>query len=397
MSVLCNKSLAIALAALALAASGCGAKTQKDPQAAFPAPEVGVETVAAQPATLTVTLPGRTAAYQVAEVRPQVSGIIAQRLFKEGAAVKRGDPLYQIDKAPYEAALESAEAALQRAKAVAAAAEARAQRYQRLVKAKAVSEQDFDDAVAAARQARADVKAAEAARDSASINLDRTTIKAPIDGRIGRTLVTVGALVTADQAQELAVINALDPIYVDLTQSSAEILDWKRKLAAGELATDDGNELDVTLHLEDGSDYERKGKLELKETNVDPATGSVTLRAVFPNPDDLLMPGMFVRAEVVEGVRKDAILAPQAAIMRAPDGGGLAYVVGQDGKAEQRRVETGRAVGNRWIILAGLQPGDKLIVDGFQHFRPGQPVKPVETSKVAAGAIEGGGPNSGLR
>ncbi|HXI87946.1 MAG TPA: efflux RND transporter periplasmic adaptor subunit [Parvularculaceae bacterium] len=383
-------------AALVLATSGCGGgKAQSGRQA--PPPEVAVKTIAPEPATLTVTLPGRTTAYKAAEIRPQVSGIIADRLFKEGAEVKAGDPLFQIDKAPYAAALDSAEAALQRAEANAAAAENKEKRYSRLVKVKAVSDQDYDDAVAAAKQARADVGAAKASRDIAKINFDRTTIKAPIDGRIGRALVTVGALVAANQSQELAVINTLDPIYVDVTQSSAEILAWKRKLAGGELATDDSNELDVTLLLEDGSAYERKGKLELAEMNVDPATGSVVLRAVFPNPDDFLMPGMFVRAEVIEGVRQNAILAPQAAITRTPDGAGLAYVVGEGDKAEERRVETGRAIGDQWLVTAGLQPGDKLIVDGFQHFRPGQPVKPIEPSKVAADAGPTAGATSGLR
>lgn len=375
----------LAVAAASITATGCGGGNQGQ-TGAPPPPEVAVHTVVTESAQMTVTLPGRTSAWRVAQVRPQVSGLIEERLFEEGDAVKAGQPLYKIDAAPYEAAYQSAAAALARAEALANAAKNRAERFAELVKTNAVSQQDYDDAVAAERQTRADIAAARAARDSAKIDLDRTTITAPIDGRIGRSFVTDGALVTANQTQELAVIHALDPIYVDVTQSSAEILRWKRKQEKGELQTADGEKLGVTLTLEDGSIYEEKGKLELSEVSVDPATGAVTLRAVFPNPDDLLLPGMFVRAQISEGVRNDAILVPQQAIARNPQGEGVAYVVDAAGKAEERIVATDRAMGDQWIIASGLKPGERIVVEGFQRFRPGDPVTPVEVSRVADAA-----------
>ncbi|MEE2692576.1 MAG: efflux RND transporter periplasmic adaptor subunit [Pseudomonadota bacterium] len=375
----------LAVAAASIAATGCGGGNQGQ-TGAPPPPEVAVHTVVTESAQMTVTLPGRTSAWRVAQVRPQVSGLIEERLFEEGDAVKAGQPLYKIDAAPYEAAYQSAAAALARAEALANAAKNRAERFAELVKTNAVSQQDYDDAVAAERQTRADIAAARAARDSAKIDLDRTTITAPIDGRIGRSFVTDGALVTANQTQELAVIHALDPIYVDVTQSSAEILRWKRKQEKGELQTADGEKLGVTLTLEDGSIYEEKGKLELSEVSVDPATGAVTLRAVFPNPDDLLLPGMFVRAQISEGVRNDAILVPQQAVARNPQGEGVAYVVDAEGKAEERIVATDRAMGDQWVIASGLKPGERIVVEGFQRFRPGDPVTPVEVSRVADAA-----------
>lgn len=372
----------LAGSAVLLFAGACAGEAQT-PQGAPPPPEVAVETLRPSAATVATTLPGRTAAWRVAQLRPQVSGLIVERLFEEGETVTAGQPLYRIDSAPYEAAWRSAVAALARAEAATAAAESRAKRTAELVKTSAVSRQDHDDAVAAAAQARADVAAARAARDSAKVDLDRTTIVAPVDGRIGRTLITDGALVTANQAQELAVIHALDPIYVDVAQSSAEILRWKRKLESGALATAEGDSLDVTLTLEDGSVYERKGRIALTEVSVDPSSGSVTLRAVFPNPDGLLLPGMFVRAEIIEGVRGDAILAPQRAISRTPQGDGVAYVVDADNRAQQRVVETERAMGDKWMIAAGLEAGDRIVVEGFQRFRPGDVVTPVDAARLA--------------
>ena len=342
------------------------------------APEVAVETVKAQPARLSVILPGRTSAYRVAELRPQVSGIILERRFEEGASVVAGQPLYLIDPAPYQAAADSAAAALARAEALAVAAGNREERFARLVKVNGVSQQDYDDASAAAKQADAEVALARAALASARIDLERTVIKAPIDGRIGRTFVTGGALVSANQQQALAAIHALDPIYVDVAQSSADLLRLKRKLASGELETLDNDQLEVKLTLEDGGAYEPAGRLALTEANVEPQTGAVTLRAVFPNPDGLLLPGMFVRAEIIEGQRENAILIPQQAMTRNLLGDGVAYVVDADNIARERVINVERADGDKWLIASGLAAGERIVVEGFQRFRPGGQVIPVE-------------------
>ncbi|GAB4517606.1 MAG: efflux RND transporter periplasmic adaptor subunit [Amphiplicatus sp.] len=374
---------------LAVLAVACAGEAQEGMYGPAGPPEVAVEAVKAKPVRLTAILPGRAVAYRVAEVRPQVSGVIVERLFEEGDAVAVGQPLYQIDSAPYKAAYENAEAALARAEALAVAAVNREKRLARLVETNAVSRQDYDDAVAAARQARAEVAAARAARDSAKVDLDRATILSPIDGRIGRALVTDGALVTAGQAQPLAVIHDLDPIYVDIVQSSADALRWKRRAAEIRDAGDEAS-FGVKLTLEDGQPYPHEGRLELTEVSVEPSTGSVTMRAVFPNPDGLLLPGMFVRAEIVEGVLDEAILAPQRAITRNPQGQGVAYVVDAENRAEARIVETERAIGDQWVVTAGLEPGDRLVVEGFQRFRPGDPVTPVEASRVAVAGSEAG-------
>ncbi|PQA87010.1 efflux RND transporter periplasmic adaptor subunit [Hyphococcus luteus] len=374
---------------------GCGGEQNAAMQR--PAPEVAVETVKTQTVRLSVTLPGRTASYRVAEVRPQVSGIILERTFEEGAAVAAGQPLYQIDPAPYQAAVDSAAASMARAEAMVVAAENREERFARLVKVNGVSKQDFDDAAAAAKQARAEVALARAALESAKIDLERTTIKAPIDGRIGRTLVTSGALVNANQAQELAIINALDPIYVDVSQSSAELLRLKRKLASGELETLDDGQLEVNLTLEDGGAYEHPGQLALTEVNVEPGTGSITLRAVFPNPEGLLLPGMFVRAEIIEGARDDAILVPQQAVTRNPQGEGVVYVVNADNKIEERIVKVDRAIGDKWLIASGLKPGERIVVEGFQRIRPGAEVSPVELSSPASDGAVAASNSSGMQ
>lgn len=385
----------ISLAILSLGLSGCG---DAKPAAGGPPPppEVAVHTIKTEPTTLSVILPGRTSAYRMAEVRPQVSGILTERPFEEGSLVKAGQILFQIDKAPYQAAYDSAVAGVARAESLAVAAANREERYGALVKIKAVGGQDYDDAVAAAKQARAEVGAARAERDRAKVDLERTAISAPIDGRIGRALITVGALVTANQAQELAVIHQLDPIYVDVVQSSTEILRWKRKLERNELQTTGEDELDVTLTLEDGTVYEHKGRLALTEVSVDPLTGSVILRAIFPNPGHFLLPGMFVRAQIIEGVRDNAILVPQQAVTRSPQGDGIAYVVDAENKASERIVVTDRAVGDNWIVAEGLKPGDRVVVEGFQRFRPGDAVTPVQDERVAkstgaTGSIPSGG------
>ena len=364
------------------AAFGAGAllaacSNQNAAAPASQAPEVAVITAAAEPAAITHTLPARATAYQTAEIRPQVSGVIKQRLFTEGQFVEAGAPLYQIDPAPYEAAYQSAVANLARAEAAAQAAANREKRYAELVKVNGVSRQDYDDAAASAGQARADVLAARAARDAAKIDLDRTKISAPISGHIGRTLVTDGALVTANQASALAVVTTLDPIYVDMTQSSAAMLRWKHRVETQNVS------LPVTLQLEDGTAYDQKGELQATEVTVNPSTSTVTMRAVFANPDHLLLPGMFVRATVAEGV-EEAILAPQKAVSRNAKGEGVVYVVNDEGKAEQKIVKADRAYGDKWIVTDGLAVGDRLIVEGFQKFRPGEAVTAVPESERIA-------------
>ena len=391
-----SSAAAIGLAAILLAA--CSGESADMVAASPPPPEVGVHTVSAETTQLSVTLPGRTSSFRMAEVRPQVSGIIKERLFEEGEIVEVGTPLYKIDDALYQASYDSAVAALARAEATAVAATNREQRYSKLAKVNGVSQQDYDDAAAAAQQARADVGVARAAKDTAKINLDRTTITAPIDGTIGRSLVTDGALVTSGQAQELAVINMLDPIFVDLTQSSTELLRLKRKLANGELQTLENDQLSVTLTLEDGTAYDFDGALELTESTVTPETGSVVLRARFPNPDGLLIPGMFVRAGITEGTKVNAILVPQQSVARDEKGNGITYVVKEDNSTEVRLVETERAIGDKWLIADGLEAGERIVYEGFQRIRPGTPVTPVEmASTVEEVKVSSNAPPAGAR
>ncbi|HLV19171.1 MAG TPA: efflux RND transporter periplasmic adaptor subunit [Pseudomonas sp.] len=336
-----------------------------------PAPLVGIVTLEAQPYALTTELPGRTTAYRSAEVRPQVNGIIQKRLFEEGSEVKAGQQLYQIDASVYEATLKSAEATL-------ASTRALAQRYAELVKDNAVSQQAHDEARAAYLQAQANL-------EQARINLRYTKVLAPIDGRIGRSLVSEGALVNNGQAQPLATIQQLDPIYVDVTQSSTELLRMRKALAEGRLQKAGENAAKVSLKLEDGSTYPHEGKLEFSEVSVDASTGSVTVRALFPNPDKLLLPGMFVKAELVSGVMENAILAPQQGISRDPRGRPLAMVVNEEGKVEARLVTTERADGNRWLVTAGLKAGDRLITEGLQYIQPGVQVQTKPAGNLAAG------------
>lgn len=375
--------LALFLAALFVAS--CGREETRGTGPA--APEVAVVTVKAQPARLSATLPGRTSAYRVAEIRPQVSGLILERQFEEGATVSEGQPLFLIDPAPYQAVVDSAAATLNKASAMATASKNREERFATLVKMNGVSQQDYDDAAAAAKQAKADVALARAALDSAKIDLERTVMKAPIEGRIGRALVTRGALVSANQQGALAIINSLDPIYVDVAQSSAELLRLKRKLASGALETVEGDQLRVNLTLEDGGAYDAPGKLALTEVNVEPQTGAVTLRAVFPNPDGLLLPGMFVRAEIIEGLRNDAILVPQQAIVRNALGAAVAYTVDEAGTVEERHVELERAEGDKWLIASGLSPGERIVIEGFQRFRPGAKVTPVDADSASPASV----------
>ena len=360
-------------AVLALALAACsGGQPGGEP----PAPAVTVATLQAAPVTITRELPGRTVARLEAEVRPQVSGIIARRLFTEGGMVKAGEPLYQIDDATYRAAANSARAQLKRAEATLVAARLTAKRTAELVQVDAVSHQDHDNATAALGQAEADVAAARAALDAANVTLGYARIASPISGRIGRSSVTQGALVTANQPVALATVQQLDPIHVDLTQSSAELLDLRRALADGRLESSEG--MPVTILLEDGREYAHPGTLKFSEVAVDPTTGSFALRVEVPNPDHVLMPGMYVRAQLGAGVRKDAVLVPQRGIARDPKGNTSAMVVNVEGVVEQRPVVVSRTIGDQWLVESGLAAGDRVVVEGLQKIAPGAPVEVTE-------------------
>lgn len=340
-------------------------------------PEVGVITVQPQPVALSTELPGRTTAYLIAEVRPQVGGVLLKRLFKEGSDVKEGQQLYQIDPAPYQAAYDNAAASLEKAKAALATSQARAVRYKKLIDSATISRQDYDDVVATARQGQADIESAAASVEQTRINLAYTKVFAPISGRIGRSSVTQGALVTANQGTSLATVQQLDPIYVDIVQPSTAILRLKEDFASGRLKSGADGQAEVRLQLENGKPYPQAGKLQFSEVSVDQGTGAVTLRAVFPNPDGLLLPGMFVHAQLQEGVREQALLVPQRGITRDNSGRALALVVGEDGKAQQREVTIERTVGTSWLVSDGLKAGERVIVDGVQSVKPGATIKVV--------------------
>lgn len=370
-----SKHLAPLAAALSLFLAACSSGEAPPPQGE--AVPVSVVTMASAPVTLTRELPGRTTPFLVAEVRPQVSGIVRKRLFTEGSEVKAGQPLYQIDDASYRADNSSARAALARAQAALVTSRLNAGRSAELVRIDAVSRQDNDNAQAALRQAEADVKAAQAVVDGTSVTLGRARIASPISGRIGKSTVTQGALVTAGQATALATVQKLDPIYVDLTQSSSELLALRKELASGAVDSTEG--LPVKIVLEDGSEYSQPGRLAFSEVTVDPSTGSYALRVVVPNPDGVLLPGMYVRAMLGNGQRRSAILVPQQGVARDPKGNTSAMVVGKDGKAEQRPVTVSQTIGDKWLVESGLAAGDKVIVEGLQKIRPGVPVQPTET------------------
>lgn len=351
-------------------------KQQAPPSPQGP-PQVAVVTMSPEPVELTTELPGRTWPYLVAEVRPQVSGIIQKRLFEEGRDVKAGDVLYQIDPAPYEAAFSRAKAALAAAEANLPAVRARVERYKNALAERAVSRQDYDEAVAALEQAEATIELRKAEMESAQIDLSYTPIKAPISGRIGKSNITVGALVTAHQPAPLATIQQLDPIYVDVTQSTAELLRLKRSLETGRLSKDDENQKKVRLRLEDDKLYSLEGTLQFRDVTVDPSTGSFTLRIVFPNPDHLLLPGMFVWALVKEGVVENAILVPQQGVSRDRKGNPMVMIADAEDKVQVRMITADRAIGDKWLVSSGLASGDRVIVEGIQRIRPGMPVKAV--------------------
>lgn len=384
------QAAASVLAVLALGACG------KPPARPAVTPEAGFVVMRSQTAVLTTELPGRTSPLAVSEVRPQVNGILLERQFKEGSNVKKGQLLYRIDPAPYRAAVNQAKAQLASAEANVTSVMLKAQRYADLVKIKAVSQQDYDDAQAASGQAQASVLQAKAALESAAINLGYTEIKAPISGRIGPSAVTQGALVTAGQTQALTSIQTLDPIYVDLSQSTAELLRLERDVASGRTSRSGPLAAKVKLILEDGSIYPFEGVLQFTDVTEDPSSGAVTLRAVVPNPKGVLLSGMFVRATVNETEAPNAILAPQQGVTRDPKGGATVMVVNAQNKAEQRPIEIGQAIGSNWLVTKGLNPGDRVIVEGLQRIQPGMVVRPVPAGSVSRPAPQAStGPGAG--
>ncbi len=379
--------LAVGLVAAVVAGLACGkaADAEGGPPGGggaqqMPPPEVSVVTIGTQRIALTTELPGRTTPFLVAEVRPQVGGLVMQRLFAEGADVKAGDVLYQIDPASYEVALSMARATLARAEAGLSTTATRSRRFEALAEGNAVSKQERDDASGGVRASKADVAAARAAVDAAKLDLERTRVPAPIAGRIGRSSVMQGTLVTPYQTT-LAVVQQLDPIYVDITRSSVEVLRLKRALASGKLARPGGEDgakaAKVMLMLEDGTPYQHEGKLEFADATVDPGTGAITLRAVFPNPANDLLPGMYVRALLEEGIAEQALLVPQQGVTRDPKGNPVAMVVTKEGMVEPRILTVDRTIGDQWLVTAGIAAGDQVIVEGLQKIRPGAPASPV--------------------
>ena len=375
MKKIINLSLVIAVVAGLIGCKQKGGPPQSSP-------EVAVITVHPERVVLTTELPGRTSAFLVAEIRPQVNGLIQKRLFTEGSEVEAGQVLYQIDPAPFQTALDNAKAALNRASAGLPSLRLRAERYKELLTDKAVSQQDYDDAASALHQAEADTQFWEAIVGTAQINLGYTRVTAPISGRIGKSNVTDGALVTAYQPVALSTIQQLDPIYVDVPQSTTEMLRLNRRLEEGHFSQNGTNQKNVKLLMEDGTTYPLEGTLQFRDVTVDPTTGSVTLRIVFPNPQKVLLPGMFVRVVVQEGVQEQAILVPQQAVSRDPKGNPIAMIVDANEKVQQRMLTLDRAIGDQWLVLSGLASGDRVIVEGIQKVRVGDSVKavPLDTS-----------------
>ena len=364
-AVLC---MLLSLTLLACEEGGKGAPGSSGPR------EVVIIKLEPRREVYTTALAGRIASFQVAEVRPQVGGILQQRLFTEGADVKAGQALYQIDPATYEAALDSAQAALMKAEANVTPARLKAERFRELLAIKAVSKQEYDDAQAAFKQAEADVAVNRAAVKTARINLEYTKVRSPISGRIGKSAFTPGALVTANQAQALTSVRQLDPVYVDITQSSQDLLRLRAQFTNGELRSA-AEEAPVRLKLENGAMYPHEGRLQFTDVSVDESTGMVSLRALFPNPEHILLPGMYVRAVIAEGVDENALLVPQRALRRDPKGQASVLLVDGGGKVDVRLVDVGRTVGDSWQVLSGLKPGDRVIVEGGQNVRPGMSVK----------------------
>jgi membrane fusion protein (multidrug efflux system) len=375
----------IALLSVVLAVLAACAQAKQSAPLAQP-PEVSVVTVHKEPVPVTTDLPGRTSAYLVAQVRARVDGIVQKREFKEGADVKAGQRLYQIDPAPHRAALDSALAALQKAQASVAAMNAQAERYKILIGGNGVSRQEYDNAIAAQGQAAADVASSKAAVQTARINLGYTDVASPITGRIGPSQVTQGAYVQASAATPMATVQQIDPIYVDLNQSSVEGLQLRRDVASGRLKLNGPGQAKVTLLLEDGTRYPENGTLQFTDITVDPSTGSVTVRAVFPNPHQVLLPGMFVRARIDQGVDDTAMLVPQVGVTHNPQGQATALVVGPDNKVASRTLQTTRTLGDQWVVQGGLNEGERVIVAGLQKVQPGTLVRTVEAPVQTAQA-----------
>ncbi|WP_183942818.1 efflux RND transporter periplasmic adaptor subunit [Sphingomonas sp. BK580] len=375
-----------------LALAGCGDAGKGQQQAPQAPPPVGYVVAHEEPVALTTELPGRTTAYETSEVRPQVNGLVLARLFVEGDVVRKGQPLYRIDPSPYQAQVASARAALARARSSIASSTALARRYGELVKINAIARQEFENAQTSAAQAQADVAAQQAALRSAQIDLGRTTIRAPITGRIGRSLFTTGALVSAAQANPLATIQRIDPIYVDIQQSSADLLKLRRQIMSGQLTRN--GDAKVKLKLEDGSEYGPEGSLRFADVTVDPTTGSQVIRALIPNSGGLLLPGMFVRASLAQGTAQKAILVPQRAVGRDEKGQATVMVIGNDGKVQVRSLQTSRVIGENWLVSGGINPGDKIIVEGGMMLRPGMPVQghPFDPNAKPAGGPPPSGP-----
>lgn len=366
------------IAAVALTAACDGAKA---PPPAPPAPQVTVLTVKPQSVVIRTALPGRTAPTVMAEVRPQVTGIVQSRTFNEGAEVKAGSTLYKLDPATYQAAVESARAAVAKAEAGVQTARRNVERNKELVAIKFVSQQAYDDAVTTLRQSEADLASAKAAAEAARINLGYTNVVAPISGRVGKSAVTAGALVTANQPTPLVTIQQMNPMYVDVTQSSSEVLRLRRAMASGELKRVRDDAARVTLVLEDGTPYPHEGALQFSDVTVDASTGAITLRALVPNPDGVLLPNLYVRAIIEEGVRENALLIPQQAVTRDAKGQAIAMVVGAKDVVESRTLKTVRTIGSDWLIESGVQPGDRVILEGLQRARPGVTVRPQEAGQ----------------
>lgn len=370
----------------ALLIAGCSKQDEKKQQKPQGPAQVEYVTLRPQSITLTTDLPGRVVAHRIAEIRPQVNGVILKRLFVEGATVKAGQQLYQIDPSLYQASLNSAQASENKAQASVKSARLLAERYKPLVEARAVSKQELANAVSSQGQAEADVASARSSIATARINLRYTKVLSPITGRTGRSSVTEGALVTQNQANALVTVQQLDPIYVDVVQPTTALLRLQREMAAGTLKTAGDNQAVVTLVLEDGHDYPLPGKLKFSEVTVDQSTGSVTLRAEFPNPNGMLLPGMFVRERLAEGVDDQALLVPQIGVTHDQRGDPTAMVVNAEGKAELRKIKTDRAIGDKWLVTDGLKSGDKVIVIGLQSAKPGAAVAGKETTPEKAAA-----------
>lgn len=374
-----RKPLFVSVIATSILLASCGDAGQSAPDAMQQqVMTVGVVTIKAQNVDLTTTLPGRASAFRVAEVRPQVTGILEKRLFDEGSMVTAGQQLYQIDAAMYEAELASAQAEIARANAVLKSTKSRFERSKELLADNAISQQDFDEAEASYLQAEAQLKVAQANLARAELNLEYTKVKAPISGQIGRSQLTEGALLSVGQAQPLTTITQLDPIYVDISQSTSDYLRLQQLIATGRIVTDANNRAQVTVRLGEDSDFSTTGELLFNEVTVDPQTSAITLRARLANPDHIVLPGMFVRAEVATGSLQNAILAPQAGVTRDPRGRAIAFVVDKDNKVQQRYLKVDRTIGSNWIVTSGLTAGDKIVVEGLQKIQPGMPVKTEE-------------------